>query len=587
MRRFSQIYKAAYFVLIAVLAVSTFLSRSIYCSWWFVALLATVSAGLVLLMVETRMWRRPSMFLLHMSFLVILGGGLVTWLTADEGSMTLSPGRVESVYYTRSGEPCPLGFSVELTDFEVLNYPGGEIARDYVSRLVIDGEPMELSVNKPLNVGGIRLFQASFVGDDTSIVGVRADSAGRAVSFAGYALFFVGGIIGLLRRPKFAAAVAALLLPASAIHAGEAVPVLNSQAVDSLSRCQVIYQGRTVTVSTVCHDVMRKVYGQESYRGLSAEQAVLSIQAFPREWSGQKVIGRDGGHVSLRDCFDSDGNYIMTADPVVDERAGVLIMLASGQLFIMAEPELSRAQVEAELVYNRLPLTLIVFVSLFVAAALSFFVPGAASVLACVALAVQVAAIGVECWLTGHGPFASMFDTLRLLAVVTVVLALTVRGALSVGLLAAGSMALVAHLQNANPMVTPLMPVLHSPWLSMHVTLVMTAYALLVVSSLMAVYGLLRPLAADDVRRRAMALLRPGVFLLGLGIFSGAVWADVAWGRYWGWDPKETWALITFMLYAVPLHSRRPALLWIAAPVLSVAMTYFGVNVLPSLHAYS
>ncbi|WP_302314800.1 cytochrome c biogenesis protein, partial [uncultured Muribaculum sp.] len=104
-------------------------------------------------------------------------------------------------------------------------------------------------------------------------------------------------------------------------------------------------------------------------------------------------------------------------------------------------------------------------------------------------------------------------------------------------------------------------------------------------------------LAMKRERERLMAmstvLLYPGVVLLGIGIFAGAVWANVSWGRYWGWDPKETWALITFLVYAVPLHTSIAKLrtplnfhIYLILAFLTVIMTYFGVNLLPSLHAY-
>ena len=85
-------------------------------------------------------------------------------------------------------------------------------------------------------------------------------------------------------------------------------------------------------------------------------------------------------------------------------------------------------------------------------------------------------------------------------------------------------MLLVAHLGEINPQITSLMPVLHSPWLSAHVSVIMVSYALLLLSM---------------VER---SLLRPAVLCLATGIFLGAVWANVSWGTYWSWDPKESWA---------------------------------------------
>ena len=103
---------------------------------------------------------------------------------------------------------------------------------------------------------------------------------------------------------------------------------------------------------------------------------------------------------------------------------------------------------------------------------------------------------------------------------------------------------------------------------------------------------------SDWVEKSALAgriVLYPAVFLLTAGIFIGAVWANVSWGRYWGWDPKEVWALITMLIYATALHSRslryfnRPVFFhWFAMlAFLSVLFTYFGVNYfLGGLHSY-
>ena len=100
----------------------------------------------------------------------------------------------------------------------------------------------------------------------------------------------------------------------------------------------------------------------------------------------------------------------------------------------------------------------------------------------------------------------------------------------------------------------------------------------------------------DQLTVLSRLMLYPAVFLLAAGIFLGAVWANVSWGRYWSWDPKETWALITLMVYAVPMHTaslpalRRPRAfhLYLICAFLTVLMTYFGVNYfLGGMHAYA
>ena len=123
----------------------------------------------------------------------------------------------------------------------------------------------------------------------------------------------------------------------------------------------------------------------------------------------------------------------------------------------------------------------------------------------------------------------------------------------------------------------PLMPVLRSPMLFVHVGTIMISYCLLVVSFF------------------NQQVLRPAVFTLAAGIFLGAMWANISWGTYWSWDPKESWALITLIVYAIPLHTKtfpwfqstRNYRIYSFFAFLCLIMTYFGVNYfLGGMHAY-
>ena len=125
---------------------------------------------------------------------------------------------------------------------------------------------------------------------------------------------------------------------------------------------------------------------------------------------------------------------------------------------------------------------------------------------------------------------------------------------------------------------SPLVPILRSPYLFVHVGTIMLSYILLVVSI---------------VRRE---VLRPAVFLLTTGIFLGAVWANVSWGTYWSWDPKESWALITLLVYSIPLHNKslpwfnsiRNYRIYSLLALACLLMTYFGVNfLLGGMHSYA
>ena len=173
----------------------------------------------------------------------------------------------------------------------------------------------------------------------------------------------------------------------------------------------------------------------------------------------------------------------------------------------------------------------------------------------------------------------------------------------SVALLLSGCMLLVADLSAMSPAITSLVPVLNSSWLTLHVSVIMFAYALLAIVTLIALAALVMTLCSrsleSDESVKGLALmgqlmLYPALLFLGIGIFLGAIWANNAWGRYWGWDPKEVWALITFLLYALPfhlsvfspMHHPKRFHLFLLLAFLSVIMTYFGVNFLGGMHSY-
>lgn len=200
----------------------------------------------------------------------------------------------------------------------------------------------------------------------------------------------------------------------------------------------------------------------------------------------------------------------------------------------------------------------------------------------------------------GHIPMTNGYETMQTMAWIALSLTLfscgKFRALAPSGLIVAGLAMLVGAMGESNPPVSPLMPVLSSPLLSVHVFLVMTAYALFAVMMLNSVLALFRPIEAARRADLSTILAYPAVFALACGIFIGGVWANQSWGRYWGWDPKETWALVTLIVYAVPLHVRSfPGLgqprrmnVYYLLAFISVLFTYFGVNYfLSGLHSYA
>lgn len=148
----------------------------------------------------------------------------------------------------------------------------------------------------------------------------------------------------------------------------------------------------------------------------------------------------------------------------------------------------------------------------------------------------------------------------------------------------------------------PLQPVLQTPLLGIHVSVIMLAYTLFAVIMVNGILGLCWAQRREQLMALSQLLLYPALFCLTAGIFIGAVWANMSWGRYWGWDPKETWALITMLVYALLLHFpwlRKYTFvtrtyytisyhIFSVIAFLFVLFTYFGVSYfLGGLHSYA
>lgn len=272
---------------------------------------------------------------------------------------------------------------------------------------------------------------------------------------------------------------------------------------------------------------------------------------------------------------------------------------------------------EAELIYNRLahtrPVALVCLVTGLLAYALFARRMAAGrragrktrtglSVLLGGILCYLTSVIALRGYVAGYLPLSNGFETMQFMAWCSAATALMLRRrfspALPFGLLLCGLSLMVSVMGESNPSVTPLLPVLASPLLSLHVVVIMISYTLLAVITLNSLTALV--LRREDISVQLAGLnrllLTPALLLLTAGIFVGAVWANQSWGCYWSWDPKETWALITLLVYCFPVHEgsltafRRPLFLhiYLALAFATVLMTYFGVNfLLGGMHSYA
>lgn len=668
-----------FFFLLALMAAATLLeskwgsewvSDTIYHTPWFCALWGLLVLLMLGGMVKYQLWHRFSVMMLHLSFIVILAGALTTYLTSHKGIIHLQQGQEVNQFQSEDfKQTYSLPFSLRLDTFRVIYYPGTEAAADYVSHITLTDQGADstreedISMNNILKHAGYRFYQSSY--DDNgrgSWLSVNYDPVGTGITYLGYILLGLSMLMTvfdrseefrrLLRHPllRKGTLVLGLLLTLSVQNlSARELPAFNRSKADSLATKQIIYNDRVAPFNTMALDFMRKLYGRDTYHGLSAEQVVTGWLFRPEVWQDEPMIlvksqqlrsllHIEGKYASLSNFF-ANGTYVLNQywkgddtgnvrsnDPLqkaiaeVDEKVGLIMMLQKGTLFRPLPKDhsvarLSPLRVKAELLYNRIPFAKILFMLSLTLGLVAFgrlmvrYLKNASSnvwdqkvlPITLYALTLTLAfAFALRWYIADHVPLSNGMETMQFMALVTLCVAATLHRRFAVllpfGALLAGFALLVSFLGQNNPQVTHLMPVLSSPWLSLHVSVVMMGYSLLAFLFLNGLMGLLVSTQAERLLLLGRLMLYPAVFFLGIGIFLGAVWANQSWGSYWSWDAKETWALITFMLYATLFHAQ--SLPWLRRPrsfhwfcvvaFATVLMTYFGVNYfLGGMHSYA
>ena len=219
----------------------------------------------------------------------------------------------------------------------------------------------------------------------------------------------------------------------------------------------------------------------------------------------------------------------------------------------------------------------------------------------------------VSRWIiSGHAPWSNGYESMIYIAWATmlsgVIFSRRSYMTLAATSIVASLLLMVAHLNWLDPEITNLVPVLNSYWLMIHVAIITASYGFLALSAILGLFSLwLIIFTTQNKKKRIADILSEltlinersitiGLFMLTIGTFLGGVWANESWGRYWGWDPKETWALVSVLVYVFILHMRLiPALagfyifnLASLIGIWSIIMTYFGVNYyLSGLHSYA
>ena len=233
-------------------------------------------------------------------------------------------------------------------------------------------------------------------------------------------------------------------------------------------------------------------------------------------------------------------------------------------------------------------------------------------VLVILGFAYHTIGLGLRWYVSGRAPWSNGYESMIYIAWTSALAGLIFTrksfGGLAATMVLAGTILLVAKLSYLDPEITPLVPVLRSYWLTIHVSLIAGSYGFLMLGALIGLINLILFMFLSNknkarVKKVVQELsyiseitLIGGLVMISIGTYLGGVWANESWGRYWGWDAKETWALVTILVYAFILHMRIiPKLnglyIYNVAKLFgwaSVIMTYFGVNYyLSGLHSYA
>ena len=434
------------------------------------------------------------------------------------------------------------------------------------------------------------------------------------------------------------------------------LPVVDADIAHRMGTIHVLYNNRICPLNTVATDFTMKLTGSASWKGYSADEVFFSWMIYYMPWEEEllknnpKQKGAEerkaivemfyngqftkifpyrlddavswyspGGQVLPREIpvkeqfFIKQSMDFLTEAIVTGQRDRAFEIIAKIKLFqqdMIGDVLPSKSKTQAELFYNMMysqkwPVFLSLTLSLLLCIAMLFWrkqvIRYSLFTFAFLLFAYITLSLGLRWWLGGHIPVSNGPETMLFMAWVMLLLTILIQKKfpiiLAFGPLISSFCLLVAMLGGSSSQLTPLMPVLQSPLLSIHVMTVMCAYALFALQMLLGIYAFGAPNSnLERITALSQLLLYPAVFLLTIGIFLGAVWANVSWGNYWSWDPKESWALITLMVYAVPLHkssisrfrSTRFYHIYMICAFLAVIITYFGVNyLLGGMHSYA
>lgn len=506
--------------------------QNIYCADWMIALWGTATLSGIVYVLQRRMQRQPVTLCLHLAFAVILLGAFVTHTTGRQGQMHLRVGEYSNQYLLPDSTIEKFPFSISLHGFEVTHYAGTETPMDFTSTIVIYDNERIEGTVSMNSIFKHRGYRFYQSGYDN-------DERGTFLAVShdpwGIGITYAGYSLLLLSMILF------FVQPDSRFRTA-------------------LRKGRNIAI------ILLMLF-------VSTTSSARNTQQIPAKENAIALLGTNYGAEALYNSMS-------------DNRPLAITCLATGTilfvLFCINRKENRTRQI------------------------LASWIKGIAWVTAAY-LSLQIA---LRWHIGGHIPLSNGYETMVFMAwlsiLMTPIAGNRVKEMLPFGYIVCGLALLVSTFGDSTEQIAPLAPVLRSPLLSIHVVVIMISYTLLAFTMLNGVAALIintthknSPLANREIaelQRISTLMLYPAVFMLTAGIFIGAVWANISWGRYWGWDPKEVWALITMLVYSATLHSgsikamRRPMFFHIYCIVafLAVLMTYFGVNfILGGMHSYA
>ena len=403
-------FKHTPFLLLAVatiaLATATFVEKKqgheaalsiVFTSWWMIALWALTVLISLIVIFRHALQRRGAALMLHLSFLLILAGALITHIWGVTGTVNLRTNQTVNTFKNTSSNTLDkFPFSLTLNNFSIENYPGTLSPMDYISQIIISKEnhtldTLHISMNKIGETQGYRFYQSGYDADGQgTLLSVSHDPWGIGITYAGYALLFLSMVLFLIlpnegfRKLLREKAILTIILLCAPLSSQATTPqTIPDSLASKLGNLYVYYNGRICPLQTMAKDFTTKLYGQPSYDGLSAEQVLAGWMLYPINWIEQpiikvkpavaKMIGISGKYASYQDFHSPEGYKLdipltdihtgrrtenTRAITDADEKMNILLMLFNGQLlkiYPYASPTMIHGQVEWLSQSERLP----------------------------------------------------------------------------------------------------------------------------------------------------------------------------------------------------------------------------------------